>query len=110
DPRRQRLTLHVLHDDEGLSIRLAQTVDTENIGVVDPRERPRLASKTIAGVPFRLVFWREDLYRDLTAQRQILREIHRAHSPAPQHSEDPEPRDFRDLRQACRGVSGAERA
>ena len=72
----QRLARDVLHGDERLAVVLADVVDGDDVGVLQPRRQPRLALEALAHVG---VVDAQHLDRDEAIDRRIEGEEQRAH-------------------------------
>ncbi len=83
----QRLSLHILHRDEGCSvIALPRFVNDSHVRMRELRRRDRLAHEP----PFRfLVRIGQELQRHIPLQLRILGQIHLPHPAAPDLAEDP---------------------
>ena len=80
----QRLTLHQLHDEEGLPFILLNVVNRADVRMIQRRRRARFALKTLQRLfVFRHIF-RQKFQRDAASQPRILSLIDDAHSAAAQ--------------------------
>ena len=82
----QRLPVHELHRQEGCLAGLIDRVQRDDVRVVERGDGARFALETLAAGGGHT--GRQDFERYLTAERQILGEIHLAHAPAPKEPDD----------------------
>jgi hypothetical protein len=94
-PVAQVLTVDVLHRHEHVVVELADLVDRDDVGVLEPGERPALAQDLVPG---RLAALVQHLEGDLPVEHGVVGDEHGAHATAaqpPQHGEAPEPERLR---------------
>jgi hypothetical protein len=75
----ERLALHVLEDDVRRSIVLARVDDADDVGVVELRDRARLAPEALELVGVRRDLAVHELDRDLALEHRVERAVDRRH-------------------------------
>jgi len=91
EPVRQRLAFNIFEDQILRAVLLLDPVDAGEVGVVDLRERPRLALKAGEAVGILGELLRRRLDGDGAVQPRVAPEVHDAHPAAAELA-----RDFRD--------------
>ena len=71
-----------LHHDEGLTVLLPDFMDGTDVGMVEGRSRLRLSLEAGQGLWVGCYFVWQELQRNKSVQRYILRLVHYAHSTA----------------------------
>ena len=88
DPRRDRLPVHVAHDEVHQPLTLADRVDRHDVGVGEPRGRLGLSGEPLPDVPLEGQFRRQDLDRDPALEPLVPRPVDDPHPAAPDLSLD----------------------
>jgi hypothetical protein len=78
----QGLACEPFHDDERLAVVLGDLMDRTDVRMVERRGGPRLAPETLHGVRVARHPARQELQRDLAAERKVLGAVDHAHPPA----------------------------
>ena len=79
DALRQIVALDEFHHEGAARRRLLESVDRGDVGMIQRRERLRLRVRSAPGVRVRGERVRQDLDRDLAAQRRVRRSVHLPH-------------------------------
>jgi hypothetical protein len=82
-PDAQIIATQPLHDDVDEPLEVADVVDRDHAGMCDLGERASLSQRSI------IVGSGEQLDRDLSLERGIVREVDGAHGPATEHAQNP---------------------
>ena len=80
----------VFLSDEPHAVRLADRVDLDDVGMIQPGRRERLLLEATSTSLVRLNVRPHDLDRDLTSQRRLLRQPDLSHPSATDASQQPE--------------------
>ena len=80
DALRQILALDELHHERVHAAGLLEPIDRRDVGMIQRRERLRLALEPRQAVGVRRERVRQDLDRDLAAERRVRRPIHLPHA------------------------------
>ena len=82
ETRAQRLPVESFHHDEWLTLVLGNLMDGADVRVIERRGRPCLATESFDRTAIVGKACRQKLQRDLTAERQVVGQIHNPHAPA----------------------------
>ena len=85
----ERLALEQLHGDERLAVLFADLVNRADVRMIERRGRARLEPEALGGLRVALQIVRQELQRDVPAQRQVLGLVDDAHAAGPDAVQDP---------------------
>src|ERR1700747_2228112 len=88
DPMLERLTVEVLHGDEGAAVEFADIVNCANIGVVERRGGTRFALKALERGRIRYRIFRKEFQSDFAAQPSVLGLVYDSHPAAAEFLQD----------------------
>jgi hypothetical protein len=77
-----------LHRQQPHSVRFLDGIDRDDVGVIDGRERPRLAFESGQPLGISGNGIRQDLDRDVTMELRVFRPVHLSHAPSAERRED----------------------
>src|SRR5271157_2781712 len=80
----QRRPFQEFHRNESLAFKLANVVDSADVGMVQRRGGPGFAPETGQRVGVLRYIWREELERDKTAEAHVLGFVHHPHAATAQ--------------------------
>ena len=80
--------IHELHDEKVQPARVAEFVNCDDVGMIQPGQRTRLAVETLGEVYALCVVRRQNLQRHDAVERWLPRLIHRPHAARAERPED----------------------
>ena len=85
----ERLTFKKFHDDEVLTVKLVHVINCANMRMIQGRSSPCFTLKAFNSQGILRKFFREKLQRNVTAQSEVFRLVHNAHTAAAQLFQNP---------------------